>query len=99
MSQVMTLINSVLDLSKIDLTERGLYETLRAAGIHVRVAHQEIGCRRADAREARLLSERRGAPLLTMRRTAYDDAGNAVELGEHAYRPALYSFEVTLVDR
>jgi DNA-binding GntR family transcriptional regulator len=90
---------SVLDLSKIDLTERGLYETLRAAGIHVRVAHQEIGCRRADAREARLLSERRGAPLLTMRRTAYDDAGNAVELGEHAYRPALYSFEVTLVDR
>jgi DNA-binding GntR family transcriptional regulator len=90
---------SVLDLSKIDLTERGLYETLRTAGIHVRVAHQEIGCRRADAREARLLSERRGAPLLTMRRTAYDDAGNAVELGEHAYRPALYSFEVTLVDR
>lgn len=90
---------SVIDLANIDLTKRGLYESLRAAGVHVRVAHQEIGCRRADAREARLLSERRGSPLLTMRRTAYDDAGNAVELGEHAYRPALYSFEVTLVDR
>ena len=90
---------SVIDLGTIDLTARGLYESLRAAGVHVRVAHQEIGCRRADAREARLLSERRGSPLLTMRRTAYDDAGNAVELGEHAYRPALYSFEVTLVDR
>jgi DNA-binding GntR family transcriptional regulator len=90
---------SVIDLGNIDLTERGLYESLRAAGVHVRVAHQEIGCRRADAREARLLSERRGSPLLTMRRTAYDDAGNAVEIGEHAYRPALYSFEVTLVDR
>jgi DNA-binding GntR family transcriptional regulator len=90
---------SVIDLGNIDLTERGLYESLRAAGVHVRVAHQEIGCRRADAREARLLSERRGSPLLTMRRTAYDDAGNAVEIGEHAYRPSLYSFEVTLVDR
>jgi DNA-binding GntR family transcriptional regulator len=90
---------SVIDLSAVDLTARGLYETLRSAGIHIRVAHQQIGCRRADAREARLLNERRGSPLLTMRRTAYDDAGRAVELGLHAYRPDLYSFEVTLVDR
>jgi DNA-binding GntR family transcriptional regulator len=90
---------SVIDLGALDLTRRGLYESLRAAGIHVRVAHQQIGCRRADAREARLLKERRGSPLLTMRRTAYDDAGRAVELGLHAYRPDLYSFEVTLVDR
>jgi DNA-binding GntR family transcriptional regulator len=90
---------SVIDLGAVDLTQRGLYESLRAAGIHVRVAHQQIGCRRADAREARLLDERRGSPLLTMRRTAYDDAGRAVELGLHAYRPDLYSFEVTLVDR
>ena len=90
---------SVIDLGTADLTQRGLYESLRAAGIHIRVAHQQIGCRRADAREARLLDERRGSPLLTMRRTAYDDAGRAVELGLHAYRPSLYSFEVTLVDR
>lgn len=90
---------SVIDLSAVDLTERGLYAALRQAGIHVRVAHQQIGARRADTREARLLGERRGSPLLTMQRTAYDDAGRAVERGLHAYRPDLYSFEVTLVDR
>lgn len=90
---------SVIDLESVDLARRGLYEALRAAGVHIRVAHQQIGCRRADAREARLLNERRGSPLLTMQRTAYDDAGRAVELGLHAYRPDLYSFEVTLVDR
>ncbi len=90
---------SVINLESVDLTEHGLYETLRQVGIHIRVAHQQIGSRRADAREARLLTERRGSPLLTMKRTAYDDAGRAVELGLHAYRPDLYSFEVTLVDR
>jgi DNA-binding GntR family transcriptional regulator len=34
-----------------------------------------------------------------MQRTAYDDAGRAVEFGRHAYRPELYAFELTLVDR
>jgi DNA-binding GntR family transcriptional regulator len=34
-----------------------------------------------------------------MQRTAYDDSGRAVELGSHVYRPELYSFEMTLVDR
>ncbi len=90
---------SIIDLEAVDLSRRGLYQTLRSAGVHIRVAHQQIGARKADAREARLLTERRGSPLLTMRRTAYDDAGSAVELGLHTYRPDLYSFEVTLVDR
>ncbi len=90
---------SLLDLDTIDLTEVGLYAAMRSAGIWMRVAKQRIGARRADAREARLLGERRSAPLLTMQRTAYDDAGRAVEYGEHAYRPDLYAFEITLVDR
>jgi DNA-binding GntR family transcriptional regulator len=102
--QPLALMSNVLpcelvDLASIDLSKLGLYEALRRAGIHLRVAHQRIGSRRAGAREARLLNERRGSPLLTMQRTAYDDAGRAVELGLHAYRPDLYSFEVTLVDR
>lgn len=90
---------SVLDLGAVDLTTTGLYDALRRSGVHVRGAHQRIGARPADAHEATLLGVRRGAPLLTMHRTAYDDAGRAVELGDHVYRPDLYSFEMTLVDR
>lgn len=89
----------VADLGAADLAGGGLYQALRAAGVHMRVAHQEIGARRAGPREARLLQERRGAPLLTMRRTAYDDKGRAVEYGVHVYRPELYVFQLTLVDR
>ena len=88
-----------IDLARVDLTSTGLYDALRAAGIHLRVAHQRIGARRADAREARLLGERRGAPLLTMSRTAFDDAGRAIELGNHVYRADRQTFDVTLVDR
>jgi DNA-binding GntR family transcriptional regulator len=91
--------SSVVDLTDADLATRGLYQTLREAGIVMRVARQRISARRAEPAEARMLGERRGAPLLTMERTAYDDAGRAVEFGRHAYRPDRYAFESTLVDR
>jgi DNA-binding GntR family transcriptional regulator len=89
----------ILDLEAVDLAASGLYECLRQAGIQLRVANQQIGARRAEAREARLLGERRGSPLLTMARTAFDSTGRAVEYGTHVYRPERYTFEVTLVDR
>lgn len=88
-----------LDLSAVDLEHDGLYAVMRRAGITMRVAKQRIGARGAVQREATLLNERRNAPLLTMQRTAYDDGGRAVEFGRHAYRPDLYQFELTLVDR
>ncbi|MEU8382407.1 GntR family transcriptional regulator [Streptosporangium sp. NPDC048865] len=81
------------------LQERGLYEMLRAAGVRMRVANQRMGARAATAAEARLLGERRGAPLLTMVRTTYDDQGRAVEHGSHVYRASHYSLEVTLIER
>lgn len=90
---------SVIDLSEVNLETVGLYATLRAHGILMRVARQRIGARQADLSESRLLSEKRGAPVLTMQRTSYDDAGHVVEYGTHCYRPALYSFELTLVNR
>jgi DNA-binding GntR family transcriptional regulator len=90
---------NILDLETVDLAASGLYECLRQAGIQLRVANQQIGARRAEAREARLLGERRGSPLLTMARTAFDSTGRAVEYGTHVYRPERYTFEVTLVDR
>lgn len=89
----------VVDLESVDLATTGLYAYFRTCGLRIRVAHQTIGARRAGAAEAKLLTGRKGDPLLTMRRTAFDDSGRAVELGSHAYRPDLYSFEITLVDR
>lgn len=90
---------SLADLESVDFTNVGLYEALRRSGVVMRVAQQRICARRAEPLEAKLLGEKRGAPLLTMERTAYDDAGVAVEVGIHAYRPALYAFESTLVHR
>ena len=62
----------------------------------LRLATQTVGARSATAAEARLLGDQRGAPLLTMRRTAYDDSGRAVEFADHYYRASLYSFEFVL---
>ncbi|QNN53766.1 GntR family transcriptional regulator [Nocardioides mesophilus] len=89
----------VADLGAVDLSATGLYEHFRSAGIHLRVAHQTISARKADAEEARLLEGTAGDPLLTMQRTSFDDQGRAVEFGTHLYRPDLYAFETTLVDR
>ena len=77
----------------------GLYEHLRSTGTQLRVARQRIGATAASVREARLLGVRKGAPLLTMERTAYDEGGRAVEYATHAYRADSYSFETTLTDR
>lgn len=89
----------VVDLDSVNLEKTGLYAFLRESGVLMRVARQRIGARGALAAEAILLQEKKGAPLLTMSRTAYDNAGRAVEYGRHAYRPDLYAFELTLVDR
>jgi DNA-binding GntR family transcriptional regulator len=82
-----------------ELEESGLYQSLRARGVHIRLARQRIGARPATRTEARLLDEKAGAPLLTMSRTAFDDSGRAVEFGDHGYRASRYYFETTLVDR
>jgi DNA-binding GntR family transcriptional regulator len=34
-----------------------------------------------------------------MERTAYSASGQAVEYGRHCYRPDLYEFEITLVEK
>lgn len=91
--------SGVVDLDADVLENRGLYDVLRAAGIHIRIADQSIGAASATARQATLLHERRGAALLTMVRTAYDDQGRPVEYGSHVYRASRYAFSLTLVER
>ncbi len=89
----------LVELPTPALEERGLYQLLRAAGIQLRVATQVVGARAATAAEAKLLGETRGAPLLTMSRTTYNDTGRVVEYGNHIYRASRYTFEHTLVGR
>jgi DNA-binding GntR family transcriptional regulator len=88
-----------LDITEDELTASGLYELLRGRGVTMRVAKQRIGARSATSEESRLLEIDEHGPVLTMRRTAYDASGRAVEVGSHCYRPDRYSFEVTLVDK
>lgn len=88
-----------VDLNESDLGHFGLYQVLRARGTTMRVARERIGARRATNEESRLLDMDKGAPVLTMDRTAYDSSGRAVEFGHHCYRPDMHSFEVTLVER
>lgn len=94
-----TLPESLADIDTGDLTRHGLYQVLRGRGVTMRVAKQRIGAREATDREARLLDMPKRTAVLTMTRTAFDNSGRAVEFGQHCYRPDLYSFEVTLVDR
>ena len=67
--------------------------------MRIRIADQSIGAAAATAAQARQLGERRGAPMLTMIRTAYDDGGEPVEYGTHLYRGSAYRFATTLVSR
>lgn len=94
-----TLPSEYTDITREDLEARGLYQLLRERGVTIRVANQRIGARAASSRESTLLELGKGAPVLTMSRTAFDSSGRAVEFGQHCYRPDLYSFEFTLVDR
>jgi DNA-binding GntR family transcriptional regulator len=86
----------LMRLSAADLEAQGLYNMFRSNGISMRIAKQSIGARAATAAEARALGERKGAPLLTMERSAYDEQGRAVEHGRHVYRASRYSFDLTL---
>jgi len=87
------------DLTANDLAEWGLYTLLRGRGVAIRVARQRIGAREATVEEAHALGLERHGAVLTMERTAFDAGGRAVEWGRHVYRPDMYAFEVTLVDK
>ena len=84
------------ELTTEALQQRGLYELLRSAGITLHAAAQTIGARTATQAEARMLGEPKGAALLTMERSTYDETGRIIEYGSHIYRASRYSFELSL---
>ena len=88
-----------VDLDHDAMIEHGLYQLLRSRGVNIRVAKQRIGARKSTTLESDLLEIDKNSAVLTMDRTAYDNSGRAVEFGHHCYRPDLYSFEVTLVEK
>lgn len=79
-----------------EMQDYGLYECFARRNVKIASARQIIGAREATVEEAELLSEEPKAPLLTMARTAYTPDGRIVEVGNHVYRPSLYSFRFTL---
>ena len=89
----------LVEISHQEIKQFGLYQIMRAKGITMRVGKQRIGARKATQEESELLNIEKGAAVLTMERTTFDNSGRAVEYGRHCYRPDLYSFEVTLVER
>jgi GntR family transcriptional regulator len=88
---------SVVTFDAGALTDTGLYELLRRAGLRLHSATQTLGARTATAAEARQLGESRGAALLTMERVTTDDQGSTVEYATHLYAASRYSFEINLV--
>ena len=91
--------DDITELTERALRGQGLYQLLRDAGVNFRLATQRIGATVADSHQAKLLDTVPGAALVTMERTAVDDAGRNVETGRHVYRADSYSFEMTLVQR
>lgn len=91
--------DDITEITEGALRGQGLYQLLRDAGVNFRLATQRIGAAVADKRQAELLQMEAGAALVTMERTAVDDAGRTVETGRHVYRADSYSFEMTLVQR
>lgn len=90
---------SLVTLSNDMLEEHGLYNLLRASGIHPSRALQRISAKNAGAAEARLLGEPRGTALVTMERTTYEERGRTIEFAQHVYRASRYSLVSTLTSQ
>jgi GntR family transcriptional regulator len=87
----------LVKFDRVELESTGLYELLRRSGVRLHSATQTIGARIARGSEARQLGESRGAALLTMTRTSYDDRSQVVEYATHLYAASRHSFDVHLL--
>jgi DNA-binding GntR family transcriptional regulator len=81
------------------LEHHGLYELLRASGIGLYSATQQMGAKNASTAEARALEETRGTALLTMERVAHDETGCPVVFSRHLFRTSRYAFTASCSGR
>lgn len=89
---------SLIEITKEELEQTGLYELFRENGITPHIANQRIGARKAAGAEVELLEVESGDPLLTMERIAYDRGGRPIEYGSHLYPAKSYWFEMMLAE-
>lgn len=87
------------DITADELGKHGLYQLLRSRGVIMQVAHQLIGARECTEEEAEMFEQATGSPVLTMQRTFSDQSGMPFEFSTNSYRPDLYSFEMTIVEK
>lgn len=85
------------EIHPADIESRGLYAFLRSLGVNLKIAHQRISARLMTPEEAKLFETEIPAACLTVDRLAYDDLGQFVEFGRHAYPAAHYSIQSSLV--
>jgi GntR family transcriptional regulator len=84
-------------ITEADMQSKSLYACLRALGVNLKIAHQQITARLMTEEEADLLDVETPAACLTVDRLAYDDVGQFVEFGRHTYHAGHYSIQSSVV--
>lgn len=79
-----------------ELDDRPVMRILEATGIKAMRAEQTISAVAADDRAADRLSVGVGAPLIRLRRTVFDDAGQPFEHQQGLYNPDQYEYHMLL---
>jgi DNA-binding GntR family transcriptional regulator len=86
-------------IAELDFASASLYAAIERAGHPLARADYELEARAADAREAALLGQPPGTPVLFAITVTVAEDGRVVDLGRTVYRADRYRFQATLTRR